>query len=442
MIALVMLAIVFIGYALVAAALERRSITAPMIFVIAGTAIGLFAPQWVGFLGEPEPVKLIAEFTLALLLFADASTLRWSELRQDGALPARLLLIGFPLTVLAGFGAVRILEPAVPLAAAALIATILAPTDAALGLGVFTDRSVPGRIRRAINVESGMNDGMATPLVTLFLALLIAQEEAEPAGWAAASVRELGIALVVAVIVGSVCGRMIALAQVKGWTTAVPERFAVLATASLSYAGAVAAGGNGFVSAFTAGLVFSVASSGRVRDSVEFTEDLGLFTSFLVWSIFGALLLAPVLEGDLNWTPIIYAILSLTVVRMVPVAISMSGSGLRVSSLLFMGWFGPRGLASVVFTLIALEELGREGLSSAPLVEVATWTVFLSVVLHGLTARPLARRYGAMVVDEPIEQMKTPDPHVDPLPRSLLERHVNKRHTQRLEAPDDIDHQF
>lgn len=424
MIALVVLAIVFIAYALVAAPLERRSITAPMVFVVAGGTIGLFAPEWVGVLGEPEPVKLIAELTLALLLFADASTLRWSELRQDGALPSRLLLIGFPLTVLAGFVVVRLLEPDAPWAAAALIATILAPTDAALGLGVFTNRSVPGRIRRAINVESGMNDGMATPLVTLFLALLIAQEGAEPVGWLAESVKELGIALVVAVVVGSVCGRMIALAQIKGWTTAVPERFAVLATASLSYAGAVAAGGNGFVSAFTAGLVFSVASRGKVRDSVEFTEDLGLFTSFLVWAIFGALLLAPVLEGDLRWTPILYAILSLTVIRMVPVAVSMLGSGLRTSSVLFMGWFGPRGLASVVFTLLAMEGLSGEGLTFAPLVEVAAWTVFLSVILHGVTARPLARRYGAMVADEPVEQMRTPEPHVDPLPRSLLKRHA------------------
>ncbi len=434
MIALVVLAIVFIAYALVAAPLDRRSVTAPMVFVVAGATIGLLAPEWMGVLGEPEPVKLVAELTLALLLFADASTLRWSELRQDGSLPARLLLIGFPLTVLAGFGVVRLLEPAAPWAAAALIAAILAPTDAALGLGVFTNRSVPGRIRRAINVESGMNDGMATPLVTLFLALLIAQEGTEPMSWVANSVKELAIAIVVAVVVGSVCGRMIALAQIKGWTTAVPERFAVLATASLAYAGAVAGGGNGFVSAFTAGLVFSVASRGRVRDSVEFTEDLGLFTSFLVWSIFGALLLAPVLEGGPRWTPIAYAVLSLTVIRMVPVAISMSGSGLRVSSLLFMGWFGPRGLASVVFTLVAIETLAAEGLTSLPLVEVATWTVFLSVILHGITARPLARRYGAMVADESVEQMRTPDPHADPLPRSLLDRKA------RLPNPTNGEH--
>lgn len=422
MTALVTVAVVFIAYSLVAVRLDRWSVTAPMVFVATGAAIGLLAPDWVGFLGEPEPVKLIAELTLALLLFADASTLRWRELREDGGLPARLLLIGFPLTVLAGFGVGLAMVPDAPWAAAALIAAILAPTDAALGLGVFTNRSVPGRIRRAINVESGLNDGLATPLVTLFLAFLITQEGAEPTNWVANSVKELGIAVVMAIIVGSVCGRLIALAQAKSWTTGAPERFAILATAFLSYSAAVAAGGNGFVAAFTAGLVFSVASKGKVRESVEFTEDLGLFSSFLVWAIFGALLLAPVLEAGVRWTPIVYAILSLTAIRMIPVWLSMIGTGLRISSVVFMGWFGPRGLASVVFTLIAVETLAHEGLVSGPLVEIATWTVFLSVILHGVTARPLSRIYGTKVAGEPVEQMTTAIPHEDPVPRSLVTR--------------------
>ena len=183
MIAMAILAAIFIGYSLVAARLDKWSITAPMVFVLVGALIGLGAPDWLGPLGDPETVKHIAELTLALLLFADASTLRWRELREDGGLPIRLLLIGFPLTVLAGFGAGVWMFPAAGWAAAALAASILAPTDAALGLGVFTNRSVPGRIRRALNVESGLNDGMATPLVTLFLAVLVAQEGTGPENW-------------------------------------------------------------------------------------------------------------------------------------------------------------------------------------------------------------------------------------------------------------------
>jgi NhaP-type Na+/H+ or K+/H+ antiporter len=417
MIGLAILAAVFICYSLVAARLDRWSITAPIVFVLTGTMIGLQAPEWLDGVSDPETVKHIAELTLALLLFADASTLRWGQLREDGALPLRLLLIGFPLTVLAGFGIGAWLIPGASLAVIALVASILAPTDAALGLGVFTNRAVPGRIRRALNVESGLNDGMATPLVTLFLAVLIAQEGAGPENWAAESLRELGIGLLVAVVVGTVAGRLIATAHQRDWTSPVSERLAVLASGLLSYGGAVAAGGNGFVAAFVGGLVFAAASKDRLRDRVEFTEDLGMFASFLVWAIFGALLLAPHLQNGVTGVTILYAVLSLTLVRMVPVAVSMMGTGLRRASIGFMGWFGPRGLASVVFTLIAFETLEQADLASAIVVEVATWTVFFSVIAHGLTARPLARMYGRRVADEPVEQAAT---HVgDPVPRSL-----------------------
>jgi NhaP-type Na+/H+ or K+/H+ antiporter len=418
MAALVVLGFGFLAYSLVAGRLDRWSVTAPMVFVLVGTTVGLLIPNPLGFRGEPEPVKLVAELTLALILFADASTLRWRELREDGVLPARLLLIGFPLTVALGFGVGTLLKPDAGWATVALVAAILAPTDAALGLGVFTNKLVPGRIRRALNVESGLNDGMATPLVTLFLAFIVAQEGTGEGSWVAESVKELGIALVVALVVGS-AGKIITRARDKGWTSAGPERLAVLGVALLSYASAIAVGGNGFVAAFVAGLVFSVTSGGRLREAVEFTEDLGMFASFLVWTIFGALLVAPVLEGGLQWTPVVYAILSLTVIRMIPVALSMLGSGLRGSSILFMGWFGPRGLASVVFTLLAFETLEHGGLVSTTVVEAATWTIFLSVILHGVTAGPLARNYGARVANEPVEQFKTADPHEEPVPRSL-----------------------
>ncbi|MGH9216775.1 MAG: cation:proton antiporter, partial [Acidimicrobiales bacterium] len=201
MIGLAVLAVVFIGYSVVAARLERWSITAPMVFVTTGALIG---PEGLGVLdlaGNVEAVKVIAEVTLALILFADASTLKWSEVRLDATLPARLLLIGFPLTVLAGVMAGVWLIPAAGWAVAALAASMLAPTDAALGLGVFTDRSVPARIRRALNVESGLNDGLATPLVTLFLAVVVAQEGVGPESWLGEAAQALGLAVLVATLV-------------------------------------------------------------------------------------------------------------------------------------------------------------------------------------------------------------------------------------------------
>ncbi|HEU5113047.1 MAG TPA: cation:proton antiporter, partial [Acidimicrobiia bacterium] len=160
----------------------------------------------------------------------------------------------------------------------------------------------------------------------------------------------------------------------------------------------------------------------KLHEPVEFTEDLGLFASFLVWAIFGALLLAPQLRGGVSPTAIIYAVLSLTLVRIVPVAVAMIGTDLRPASLLFMGWFGPRGLASVVFTLIAFESLREGGLAPDALIEVATWTVFLSVIAHGITAGPLAIRYGRRVSDEPVEQLEAGAHLGDPVPRALTDR--------------------
>ena len=426
MIALTILAAVFIGYSLVAARLDRWSITAPIVFVLTGIVLGLGAPDWLGPLGDPEHVKHIAELTLALLLFADASTLRWSQLREDEALPLRLLLIGFPLTVLAGFGVGIWLVPAAPLAAAALVASILAPTDAALGLGVFTNRSVPGRIRRALNVESGLNDGMATPLVTLFLALLVAEEGTGTENWLAKSLGELGIGVLAGIAVGMIAGRLIDAAHRRGWTSHLSDRLAILATALLAYGGAVTAGGNGFVAAFVGGIAFAVASKGRLREPVEFTEDLALFASFLVWAIFGALLMAPQFIAGVSWLAILYAGLSLTLVRVIPVAVALIGTGLRPATIVFMGWFGPRGLASVVFTLIAFETLEEGGLASDTMVEIASWTIFLSVILHGVTAGPLARWYGRRVANEPVEQSASTEQLEDAVPRALTDARASR----------------
>jgi len=425
-IGLAVLAVVFVGYSVVAARLERWSITAPMVFVTTGALIGPHVFGVLDLATNTEAVKLVAEVTLALILFADASTLRWREVRLDASLPARLLLIGFPLTVLAGVVAGWWLIPAAGWAAAALAASMLAPTDAALGLGVFTNRSVPARIRRALNVESGLNDGMATPLVTLFLAVLVAHEGAGPEGWLAESVRALGLAVLVGALVGVGVGRLMARAQQRGWASDTSDRLAVLATALLSYAGTVAAGGNGFVAAFVAGLLFAAATKGKLRGATGFTEDLGLFTSFLVWAIFGAVLVAPLLTNELYLPAIGYALVSLTLVRMVPVAISLVGTGLRPVSLAFMGWFGPRGLASVVFTLLAFESLEDGGLASERLVEVATWTILLSIIAHGLTARPLAAAYGRAVAAAPVEHDGTTPQLETSIPRSLSARRAEQ----------------
>ncbi len=267
MIGIAILAAVFVCYSLVAARLERWSITAPMVFVAAGALIGPDGAGVFEVASNPEAVKLTAEVTLAILLFADASTLRWKEVRLDPSLPSRLLLIGFPLTVIAGTLAAGWLAPELTWAAAALVGSILAPTDAALGLGIFSDRSVPARIRRALNIESGLNDGLATPFVAVFLAIVMSEVATGAVDWVADALTELGVAILTAIVIGIGVGRLVVAARRRRWTSDLSERLAVLATALLAYTGSLAVGGNGFVAAFAGGIIFAAATKGELAEA-------------------------------------------------------------------------------------------------------------------------------------------------------------------------------
>ena len=390
------LTVVLVAYALIATKLDHWRITAPMVFVLAGAILGPAGLRMIPVALDSETTLTITELTLALVLFADASTVRLRDVEGDSALPTRLLFIGLPLTVIAGAVVARLAYPDVGWAAAFLVATILAPTDAALGLAVVTNRAVPVRIRRALNVESGLNDGIATPFVTLFIAVVAAEDGLSAKSWGVEALTQIGLAILAAVIVGLLGGWLFTVARERGWTSGISESLAVLALALLAYEASVSIGGNGFVAAFAGGLLFGAVTGGRAERSMQFTEGLGLCSSFFVWAVFGAIFVGEVLREDVSALPILYAVLSLTVIRLVPVAIAMIGTRLRGITIAFMGWFGPRGLASVVFTLIVIEELGADG-SVHPLVVIATWTIFLSVLLHGFSATPLAARYGAAI---------------------------------------------
>jgi NhaP-type Na+/H+ or K+/H+ antiporter len=390
------LAVVVVAYTLVASKLDRWWISGPMVFVAAGAVLGPAGLNVLPLSVTNEVVLTVTELTLALLLFSDASTVRLREVEGDAGLPTRLLFVGLPLTILAGALVAHLVFPEIPWAAAALIATILAPTDTALGLAVVTNRSVPTRIRRALNVESGLNDGIATPFVTLFIAILAAEEGLGDRAWGLEALKQIGLAIVAAVVVGYIGGKLMVFAKDHGWTSDVSEQIAILALALLAYEGSVAIGGNGFVAAFAGGILFGAATRRRLDESVQFTETLGLSATFLVWSVFGALFLGALFTHGLSAQPVIYAILSLAVIRMVPVALALIGTRLRPVTVVFMGWFGPRGLASVVFTLLAWEDIEHAD-GGGMLLQTATWTILLSVVLHGISASPLVARYGSYV---------------------------------------------
>jgi NhaP-type Na+/H+ or K+/H+ antiporter len=380
--AVVLITLVVFAWGVLSARLGRLNLTAPMAFVGVGVLVGVLSG--VDRHTEPEAVTVLAEATLVWVLFSDASRVGPREVRGDAGVYGRLLGLALPLTVVAGtFGAWWLLGLDDPWLAL-LIGAALAPTDAALGAVVITHPAVPARIRRILNVESGVNDGIVTPVV------LVALAGATAGATLLAAALQLAGGVLIGVAAGTVGGRLLRTAGRRGWAQETFAGPAVLALALLAYAGAIAAHANGFVAAFAAGLAFGhVAGRGGPRE-VFYVEQTADLASLLVWTAFGAVAV-PLLPGRWDWTMLLYAVLSLTVIRMVPVALSLIGTGLGTRTALFAGWFGPRGLASIVFALFAVEELGP---AADTAVAVIALTVLISVVAHGLSAGPLAVRFG------------------------------------------------
>jgi NhaP-type Na+/H+ or K+/H+ antiporter len=387
---LAIVAALIFAWGILSARLERFDVTAPITFVAAGVVLthGPLAP--LGFAPSRETVKALAEITLVLLLFSDASRVGLRDLRADMGLCLRLLGIGLPLTI--GLGALLALAlfNGLNIWLALLVGAALAPTDAALGAAVMVNPAVPGRIRRLINVESGLNDGIATPVV--LVAVAGAAAVGHGAGTdAAKAVAELALGVLTGVAVGGAGGFLLKTARRRGWAEGDFAGSAVLALAVCAYASALALHGNGFIAAFVGGLAFGAIGGRSSKGLVPFVEETGALVSLLVWLAFGVIAVVPALTG-LTWQTAVYALLSLTIIRMVPVAVALAGARLGGAATAFIGWFGPRGLASVVFALLALEDLGQRVVG--PAVSVIAFTVLLSVIVHGATADPLARRYG------------------------------------------------
>ena len=389
-------ALLLAGYALIANRLDDLSIGPALAFVAVGFVIGPAVLDLLPVGLESTTVRHLAEVTLALVLFTDASTVHVAGLRRDTSLIGRLLVIGLLLTIVAGGLAATLIFPELPLSMALLVGAILAPTDAALGLPVITNPVVPTRIRRILNVESGLNDGIATPFVLLFIALATAASGAE-GGHLQDAIVEIAIAIVVGLTVGGVGGFLLTQADKRDLTSELSRQIVVLALAVGGYFASVALGGNGFVAAFLAGLAFGTATRHSEERAELFSEGAGILLSIGVWTIFGATFVGSLIRDTGDLRPILYAILSLTVIRVVPVAIALVGSRLALPTIAFIGWFGPRGLASIVFGILAVDALAQAGVPAGPIASTVAWTVLLSVVAHGLTAGALAARYGRWI---------------------------------------------
>jgi sodium/hydrogen antiporter len=424
---LVVLALLVLAYAAVSRRLSGTAVTAAMVFVAGGILASDEVLGWLDPTIGSDTVRWIAEATLVVVLFSDASRIDLTVLRREYVVPLRLLAIGLPLTIVAGTLAGVGLLGELVLVEAVLLSIVLAPTDAALGQAVVSDRRIPARVRQGLNVESGLNDGICVPL--LLIAIAVAEAEAGVIGNGAAArlvLEEIGYGCIGGVVAGLAAALVVRVGVPRRLVDPIWLQVVPVAGAALAYGLAVWMHGSGFIAAFVGGAVFGGLRREVGGEVSFFLEEAGGLLGAVTFILFGAVMLVPVLD-DLSGAVVLYALLSLTLIRMVPVALAMLGSGARRPTVAFLGWFGPRGLASIVFAVILVEEADLA--NESVLLNTIFLTIGLSVLLHGLTAAPLAARYASWFAAHPLEAAPTfesapaPDQRPHGWAAGLLHRH-------------------
>ena len=393
--AVVFVAVAVVGWALVQRRASSTVVTGPMVFVALGLLVGSQGLELIELGdGSDTVIDTVLEGTLALLLFTDAAALHPSSWRKDVGLPARLLGIGLPLTIATGWFIAVLLFDGLSGWEAAIVASMIAPTDAALGQAVIANPRVPERIRTGLDVESGLNDGISLPFVLLFMGFAA---DGLSAGIVSTFVEAIGVAVVVGVAVAVVAAWLLSWASRSGWMGSAWSQIALAAIAVITFAVADQLGGSGFIACFTGGLVYGERVRGRLLANETFTDDLGDVLTQISFLLVGAVVIGPALT-DTTWQVWVMAALALTVVRIGPVALALIGSGMRWPTVAYIGWFGPRGLATIVFAVLVIDEADLPGTDTITV--IAAITVFMSVYAHGLTASTGATRYADWADEE------------------------------------------
>lgn len=386
---LALLAAFLLTYSIFAGRFESRLLNGPLMFMLAGLILG---PAFLGILQpriDSHGLRILAELTLAIVLFSDAANADLKVLKAHEGLPLRLLLIGLPLTMLSGWLLGIWLFPQAPLIELALLAILLAPTDAALGKAVVSNPKVAAPVREGLNVESGLNDGICVPVLLMFLALLIEEHTQSTLSLAIELFfEELGIGALIGGTLTFMAWLMQRYSGKHHWQTPMWSQLTLPGLAVLCFATAQTLGGSGFIAAFVGGLLASYLFAEQKHDLLKASEEFASLLSIITWVVFGALVI-PSVWSSFTVDIWLYALLSLTVIRIVPVLVSLTGTGFDFETRLFIGWFGPRGLASIVFAIMILDYPLQTGRT---LVAVAACTVLLSVLLHGLSANPWVAR--------------------------------------------------
>lgn len=372
-------------YSAAAGRIERSPINGALVFVAFGFLAGPDVLEiFAGDVDAPA-LRIIAEIALALLLYVEASKADLAVLSRSSEIPTRLILIALPLVIAFGFGAGLVIFEGMSVLGVAILATILAPTDAALGKPVVTNKRVPSDIREGLNFESGLNDGVCVPIFLAFLTLATSAQQADSFTSLALTliVQEIGIGAIVGLAITAVAAQIIQYCYKNGWVHESWMQLPVVATAIACFAAAQSLHGSGFIAAFVGGLLFGWLARKDTHELVHSAEGTGDTFAMITWVIFGTVL--GQVAGAFTWQVLIYSIFALTFMRMIPVALSLSGLPLTFSRKLFIGWFGPRGLATIVFAMMVFQN----GLPEADLiVATAACTVLLSVIAHGVSALP------------------------------------------------------
>jgi NhaP-type Na+/H+ or K+/H+ antiporter len=387
---LAVLALIVFGYSLIAGRLERMFLSGPIVFVFTGVLVG---PLGFGFFdgdASSTNLRVLADLTLALVLFIDAASSDISVLKRQFQIPSRMLLIGLPGAIILGAGIAAIMFDVLSLYEAVILGVILAATDAALGKAVISNPAVPSRIREGLNVESGLNDGLCVPILLVFIALAKGSGDGESTPALQLIAQELGIGLVVGVSLTIAGTWLLDLCERCGWVTDVWKQLTVIGLAIACFSIAQSVHGSGYIAAFTGGMTFGYISKGATYERVLPAEAMSETLALMTWLVFGAMVVGQSLNL-FTWDVVFYALLSLTIVRMLPIYLSLAGTGESISSRLFLGWFGPRGLASIVFAIMVLNESlpGGRFISG-----VVVCTVFFSLIAHGISAKPLGKSFG------------------------------------------------
>lgn len=384
-------ALVFI-YGLVAGRLGRTWISDAIVFSFLGLFLGPYGLGILQFNVTSENLKTVVELTLALILFIDAANANLTVLKNSLRLPWRLLAVGLPLTILLGFGAGTLLFPDFSAVEVALLAVMLAPTDAALGKAVVTNPQVPDTIREDLNVESGLNDGICVPLLFSLLAIAATKNSGNGTLTLLSTlfIEQIGIGVLVGASFSAIGTQLRQFCILRGWTAEDWQPVLAIALAVGCFATAQYLGGSGFIACFVGGLVFGGIVTHEKEKLLIAAEATGDTLSLITWVAFGSSVIGLALR-NLTWQAVLYGVLSLTAIRMFPVFLAVFGMKLDRWTKLFVGWFGPRGLASIVFTVIVLDEKLPHSREIAITVAI---TILLSVLAHGLSANPLAHRYG------------------------------------------------